>query len=161
MRNTVLLVLLLAWAAGCADDSYAGSAGAAGDSGSAGTTGSAGTGDDGAAGAAGATGEGGQGGAALPPSCAIPLEQVSGTTIEARFSTARSSETGAPQACRSTNKIVQITNGVYADSSWTRTSFSVGAVPLAGECQAALSFERTTVQCGRETLFVPLTVPAI
>ena len=152
-----LYVLALVLVAACGEVSPAGNVtidgSMAGASGAAGTTGSAG-----ATGTAGTTGAGaGTGGASLP-SCGIPLEQISGKDMAARFSS-----TGTDNRCVDQTRVVTVTNGVsdlIADPPWAMSSLAVSPSPPS-QCYVELIYKRTTTICGSERLFVTFYIPAL
>jgi hypothetical protein len=153
--RTLILSLLLFVAVGCADDTFAGStgfAGAGGDTGTGGTTGAGGTGG-------GAAGQGGA--SALPTSCNIPLEQISGTDTAASW-----------HPCTGQQTIRAIVTDGSCDlfgpwptvGSYTITPHSGGTVgnpTTDGQCNVDIRYDRPATCQGGETLYVHLVVPAI
>lgn len=151
MRALAILFLLVV---GCGDVSPAGVA-LDGDAGGAAGSGGGGSGG----GAAGDTGTGGTGGGAdaLPPSCDIPIAQVSGVDVAA-------TETRSNGCAPFQGQRVQIVNGAVVNypnaAEWKPASYTVAPSP-SGACAVDIRYERQDATCGLDRLFVTLSVPPI
>lgn len=92
-------------------------------------------------------------------SCAIPADQVSGTSMAVRST--NNSDQLHNIDCRSSMLTVQIIQGTYYDSTWTLSHYAASPSATAGYCDVSFEFTRTTTACGSEFLEAPLTIPGI
>lgn len=155
-------LLLVALIAGCSDESPAGGVGTGGSS--AGGSGQAGTAGGGSGGTGGTMATSGTGGSGFDAglSCAIPMDQVSGTDTQAVINRAN-----GDVHCTNQTITVPIVNGTYYDTSWTLTNYSSSPVLAPGMCSVAFSYTRKVnastcgVPQGTESLYVTFLVPGI